>query len=733
MSEAYAAAPVYLQPQPKIPRAVQKLIANIKSVNIAKDLEATDLAKLGAKVVEEYEIDQQSLEENDWKARHDAALKLALQVKETKNYPWPGAANVKYPLVTVAAIQFNARALLAIIDGPNIVKGQVLGKPDDMKRDRADRIARHMSYQLLDEMPEWEEETDKLLLILPVTGNVFRKTYFDPSKQRNVSEMVTADRFVVNYWAKPLAVCPRSTEVCTFYPHQIVSKVRSGLWLDPEIKSKSEDDDAPETFLEQHRLWDLDEDGYPEPYIVTVHKETMKVVRIVARYDEDGVQANAKGEIYCIEPVRYYTKYGFIPSMDGSFYDIGFGMLLGALNETINATLNQLLDAGHLANTQGGFIGAGAMIKGGNLRFSPGEWKRVDVPGSVLKDSIVPLPAGEPSAVLFNLLGMLIESAKDITATKDILTGETQGMNVPVGTVLATIEQGLKAFTAIYKRVHRSLKDELACLFRLNRLYLDPQVYFNFQDEEGAIAQQDYASDDVGVIPVSDPTIVTDMQRIKRAEFGMQFVGKGMVNDQVAIKNAVEAAGLPNAKELLEVPPPPPNMELEVKKAELAQKDKEIDQKDHELEIATHGALRAEREMAIKEATAKAANSNTYATMLATLADIGLTTSKNPETGETTTVDNGLSPGDMALMSDLHDLATSELEAETDAIEPGPDLQQPQGVPGMEGPSPDGPVPGVPEGPPMGDGPEMGAGEPVDPAAAGGSYDPGMGGGPVVE
>jgi hypothetical protein len=213
-------------------------------------------------------------------------------------------------------------------------------------------------------------------------------------------------------------------------------------------------------------LWDLDDDGYPEPYCVTVHKETRKVVRIKARFDADGVTTNAQGEVVRIEPLKYVTKYGFMPSVDGSYYDVGFGLLLEAINETVNSTINQLMDAGHLANTQGGFIGAGVSIKSGALKFAPGEWKKVEATGVDLKNSIVPLPIKEPSAVLFNLLGMLIEAAKEISATKDILTGETNQAQQPVGTTLAMIEQGLKVYTAIIKRVHRALKAELGLSLR---------------------------------------------------------------------------------------------------------------------------------------------------------------------------------------------------------------------------------------------------------------------------
>lgn len=549
------------------------LIANIQSPNLAFDLTDDELARIGRKVVEEYEIDLESRKAAGWDERNEQAVKLAMQVKEDKTFPWPGAANIKYPLITTAAIQFAARAYPAIIDGWNVVKGKVLGQPTPEKQGRADRISAHMSWQLLEDMPEWEGDTDKLLHMLPVVGVMVRKTWFDPVQGRNRSELISPDRFIVNYWAK--GDCARSTQVVDVYPHECLERFRSEVWREIQLEVR-DDSNEPECFLEQHRLWDMDGDGYPEPYIVTVHKETGKVVRIVARYEEDGVILNGRGEVVKVEPVNYYTKYEFIPSLDGSWYSIGFGSLLHALNETINATVNQLLDAGTLSNVQGGFIGEGVKVRSGNASFKPGEWKKVQAQGGALKDNIVPLPVAGPNAVLFSLLGMMVEAARDITATKDIMMGETGNKGTqPVGTTLALIEQGLKVFTAIYKRIHRALKTELGQLYRLNSIYLEEESYFDFQDRQEAIARQDYAMEGVDVIPVSDPTIVTDMQRMGRAQFMLQaFRGDPNIDQRELDRRVLEAAGVDDIDTLMPEPkpaPPPPEM---IKLANDAARDK---------------------------------------------------------------------------------------------------------------------------------------------------------------
>lgn len=653
----------------------ERLIANIRSPNIAADLSEEELARIGARVVDEFKIDEQSRKDSGWADRIEAALKLAMQVKEAKNYPWPNAANIKYPLITVAAVQFAARAYPAIVDGAGIVKGKVLGKPSDEKRDRADRIGRHMSYQLLEEMDGWEEDTDRLLHVLPVVGCVFRKTWFDPVKGYNCSHLISPEKFVVNYWTRDPDSCPRSTQIIDdVYPHQITEKVRAGQWLDHtygQPQDADNDENAPHTFLEQHRLLDLDGDGYPEPYIVTVHKETGKVARIVARYDEDGIIANDR--VVAIKPVRYYTKYGFIPAMDGSFYDIGFGTLLDALNETINTTINQLMDAGHLSNVQGGFIGKGLSIKSGNLRFQPGEWKRVESSGEALSNNIVPLPTREPSSVLFQLLGMLVEAARDITATKDILTGETQQSNQPVGTTLAMIEQGLKVFTAIYKRIHRSLKNELWCLYRLNRLYLDQEVYFTFQDQEGAVALEDYASDDVDVVPVSDPTVVTDMQRLGRAQFLMQFRADPLMNPQEINRRVLEAANIDDVKGLF-AEEQPPNAELVAKTAELELKKQELALEERKVVVAENESQ----------------------------ANIAKLVTEAQQTAMETLL---TAPEFQSQIAAFIDARVAEIADAT---------VRPEDLSGMAGPAPDEGVPPVPEGPPGDFGQGMdGGGEPI--------------------
>lgn len=584
----------------------QLLFEYIESANIAVNIDDSILGAMGQRIVREYEIDKNS--RSDWMTKSEKSMKLAMQVAETKQYPWPKASNVIYPLMTTAAIQFAARAYPAIVSNRNVVKGVVVGEDTGVpavdpqtgvppllnpetgqpmfivepgaKRNLAGKIGEHMSWQLLDEQPEWEEETDKLMHILPIAGCAFRKSYFHSGFGRNMSVLVPAPKVVINYYAKSLETAPRITEEVDLYPLEITENERAGLFIEIQYSPsavESNDEDAPQEFLEQHRWWDLDEDGYPEPYVITVHKASAKVVRIVARYDYDSIKFRAEdGKVIKIDPVHYYTKYDFLPNPEGGVYGVGFGQLLRPINEAINTSLNMLIDSGHLAVTGGGFIGKGLSMHTGNVRFTPGEYKAVNATGAAVKDNIVPLQFPGPSSVLFQLLGSLIEAGKEIAAVKDVLTGEQKDANIPATTTLALIEQGLKVFTAIYKRIHRSLKMELNKLYRLNSLYLPEEgAGFRVNNEWKSISKSDYRKA-AGVEPVSDPTMVSDMQKLGRAQFLMGFANDPWFDGRKIRERVLDAAMIERADELL-VPSLPPNPEMVEKATKLDQSQRRVE------------------------------------------------------------------------------------------------------------------------------------------------------------
>lgn len=607
----------------------------VQSMNIADELDDDVLQKIGHAVVEGYREDEMSCEA--WRKRYDGAVKLAAQVVEAKNTPWANASNVKYPLLTTASVQFSARAYPALVPGTDVVRCRTTGEdPEGLKADRALRIGKHMSYQVLDEMEEWEEDMDRLLIMLPVTGTEFKKTYFDASLGRNVSRHVLARDLIVNYWAKSLETAQRKTEIIELSKNEVKERQLKGIFRDIDfgqadsprdtVKDKVQgtspppnSDTNPYRFLECHCFWDLDGDGYEEPYVITVHETSQKVARIVARFDADGVESvlevdeegDEKTKVLGIRPVEYYTKFSFIPSIDGGFYDFGFGHLLGPINEAVNTTINQLVDSGTLANMQSGFLARGIKIRGGNASFKIGEWKSVDSTMDDLRKGIFPLQFKEPSQTLFQLLGMLIESGEKLASVTDMLLGENPGQNQPATTTMAVIEQGLKVFTAIYKRQYRSLKSEYRKLYRLNRLYLKDEAYFRVidpgQETMAKIGNGDYQGDPTDVQPFADPNVVSETQRLVKAQALIEALQNGSPADPLeSWRRYYEAMQVPAIDKLLpkEMPKPPvdPKVEVARMKLELDDKHKTMSHQFEQARIEIEAARQdlAERQAALQ-------------------------------------------------------------------------------------------------------------------------------------
>ena len=350
------------------------LQALITSVNIAEQIDEDTLKDMGKSVYDWYEMDESS--RGEWMDKYEEYMKLATQVSSNKNFPWPDAANVKYPLLTIAALQFASRAYQSLLPNNKVVKTRVVGNDvDGSKAERARRVSNYMSYQLLEEMDSWEDQMDRTCLILPIIGNVFKKTYWDGTKM--VSDLVLPKDLCVDYYASSLEEANRKTHKLYYYPNEVVRQIRMGQFLDVDLPKESNsydgnhseaedellginppnnDEDTPHEFLECHCTWDLDNDGYEEPYVITIHKDTKKVVRIAARYDQTGVDMNDKGEIISIQPVEYFTNYVFINDPNSGVYGMGFGNLLGPLNEAANTLINQLIDSGTLDNLQSGFL-----------------------------------------------------------------------------------------------------------------------------------------------------------------------------------------------------------------------------------------------------------------------------------------------------------------------------------------------------------------------------------------
>jgi chaperonin GroES len=603
----------------------------LSEINLAKKLRNKKegstpvLEKMASQILEGYERDERSRQK--WLDYTKEALDLALLVRKGKTWPWPKAANVKYPLISTAAMQFSARAYPALVpaDG-SLVKARVSAVDQQgALEEAAIRVSKHMSYQLTCDVPNWEEDMDKLLMTMAVTGICFKKTYYDSASDTVCSSLVYPENLCVNYWAKSLEGAYRKTELLYYTENDVRERVNndeefldidygSPVAITPQDKPKQNitpsdeaasdvDKSTPFLFLACHTFWDLDGDGYEEPYVVTIHKETRKVVRIIARWDSDGVKRNPKNpkKIVCIKPVEYFTDFPFIPNPDGSIYALGFGTLLGPLNETVNTLINQLVDAGSMSSLQSGFIGRNLRLKEGQLQIRPNEWKVVNATGMDLKNSIFPLPTKEPSPVLFQLLDMLIKSGNELASIAEIFVGKMPGQNTPATTTQETIQQGMAVFTAIYKRVYRSLAKEFKKIFRINRI--TPDIINQESYIVGPIQQSDYDNTEHLIIPGADPAGDSRAMRQQKMQQVGQLMQMGTINPQAYTTRMLQDLEIPNYQELQAQPQPPapdPKAETEKMKQQTLQMKAGIDQQRGQQELQnkqTLAGLKRQEEM----------------------------------------------------------------------------------------------------------------------------------------
>lgn len=587
----------------------QKYAAEAKR-NIAEDLDEDRLNKIGADCKHSFDIDVQTTRQ--WRNEVDQWIQLAIQARDPKNFPWNNASNIKFPLVSIAAMQFGARAYPTLVpSGDKIVKPVVYGTDaDGSKLKRAQRVSKYMSWQLLYEMKGWEEDMDFMLLNLAIMGTMFKKTYYDPHCEQVKSELVDPREITINYFAKNMNEFQTISEHWFLYKREVIERQRSGVFLedvdlgDPTMSAfegvsyvPADTDDVPYFLVEQHCWIDLDDDDLQEPYVVTFERTTGKVLSIYPRYFPEDIKVR-NGKIVSIKPCAQYTRFSFIPNPESKIYSLGFGHLLGPINESVNTIVNQLVDAGTLSNLQSGFIGKGLRLAKGEQILQPGQWKQVNAVGDDLRKQIVPLPANEPSNVLFQLLGFLVQSGKELASVAEIFVGKMPGQNTPATTTMASIEQGMKVFTAIYKRTYRALAEEFDKLYYLNSKYLDFETMVSVLDEP--VNPQDFNTKDYNILPGADPTAVSSTERLMKAQGLLELLPLGTIDPIEVTKRVLEAQEQPDWEALIpglkqtgqpQIPPPPPDpkmMAMEQKSA--------IDQQKAQMD-----AEKQQREMAMEE------------------------------------------------------------------------------------------------------------------------------------
>lgn len=630
-----------------------KLADIVRMSNVAAKLTKEELDYYGVMAVEGYQADNATRQ--DWLERMAKALKLALQLKEEKTFPFIGASNVKFPLVTIAALQFLAR-IAVLTGGRTLCRVEPWGPdPDGKKARRAERKSVHMSYQLLEQNRGWVDDDELAKFTAAILGCAVKKTYYDSVAGVMRSEMVPLQNFVVDYFCKDLERTQRATEYRLLFPNEIQERIRGGMYLEMDptrepamptvrpdnvlqvaqddidgLHRQTQDNLRPYEILEQHTWLDLDCDGYAEPYVLHVRLDTKQVLGIVARfYDVNDVlrvhtnrvrelenkamleeSAAAKSvyekeaerldkspdnKILRIVPTTYFTKYGFIPSPDGGFYGLGLGAILGPTNAAVDTLINQMIDAGRMITTSGGFLGRGVKIKSGKQSFDPFEWKNVDGTGDDLRKNIVPLPVNAPPDILFQLLSLLITYGEKIGSATDVMTGVNPGQNTPAETSRNTLEQGMMLFSGIYKRMHRAFAEELRKLHALNVIYIKQTPDFaDLTQGPGALfAADDYDSDRDRITPAADSNAASPSQKQAKAKVAYDLMShnpNGFDRYQVTYR-VLEAYDTDSIDEIFPdpkgpkaiAPIPNPKVELEKNKLQLQMQEH---QDEMQLEIA---------------------------------------------------------------------------------------------------------------------------------------------------
>lgn len=540
--------------------------------NIADMFDTDTLLAVGRQCKEGYEADQDSMA--DWSELVDFGLELVKQETKPKSTPWDGAANFKSPELMKAALKFSDRASSELLRGYDILKTKVIGKdPQNVKLERGERVSEFQNWQLNVEMPEWIDEHKKLIYDIPYTGTVFKKTFFDAQLGRPTSKLICYPNFSVSQDATSISRLRRFSEIHDFSKNEIIEKQRQGVWLeDAKISFGDRDDETDQesdadkftSFIEQDGYYDLDKDGYEEPYTVVFQESTGVVVRIIPRFepkdvlikDEKTKQATTLDmaiqtevmdrelEVVRITPEQNVTKYDFLSDPQGGFLGVGYTHLLSAIVASINTTTNQLVDAGTLSNLQGGWLARGFRRKMGTSGFKPGEWKQTQISAIDLQNGIRPLPFKEPSPTLLALMQFMIGSAQELAASAD-LKGAL-GANAPVGTMLAMVDDQMQGTSAIVKGLYRSMSLEFRKLFILNSKFTDPAQYQSILDDPQADFAQDFNLRGMDIVPTANPEIATKTQRIIQANAEVaqaQLVALTGGDIKPIMKNFFEAIG----------------------------------------------------------------------------------------------------------------------------------------------------------------------------------------------
>ena len=535
--------------------------------NLAEFMDEGELASIAGDLIGDYDNDISS--RKDWIQTYVDGLELLGLKIEERTEPWEGACGVYHPLLSEAVVKFQAETMMSTFPASGPVKTQIIGKETPDKKDAAERVTADMNYQLTDVMQEYRPEHERMLWSLGIAGNAFKKVYFDPSLNRQVSMFVPAEDIVVPYGASNLESAERVTHVMRKTENDLLRLQHSGFYRDidlgtpdnvlDEVEKKIAEklgfratSDDRYKVLEMHVNLDLtgyehtDDEGEPTgialPYVVTIEKGSNTILAIRRNWNPDD-ETNKKRQ--------HFVHYGYIPGF--GFYCFGLIHLIGAFAKSGTSILRQLVDAGSLSNLPGGFKTRGLRVKGDDTPIAPGEFRDVDVPSGTMKDNIMPLPYKEPSMVLAGLLDKIVDEGRRFASAADMKVADMSG-NTPVGTTLAILERTLKVMSAVQARIHYSMKQEFKLLKKIIADYT-PEDY-SYEPSEGRRSAKKSDYDDVDVIPVSDPNAATMSQKIMQYQAALQLAQSApqLYNMPLLHRQMLDVLGLKDANKLVPMP-----------------------------------------------------------------------------------------------------------------------------------------------------------------------------------
>jgi hypothetical protein len=531
--------------------------------NLAELIDEDDLQSMASELVGDFLSDRDT--RKDWAKAYVNGMDLLGMKMEERTMPWEGAAGVFHPMLAEAVVRFQAQAMSELFPAAGPARTKILGKLSKEKTEQAGRVQDELNYQLTEQMSEYRDELEQMLFQLPLAGSEFKKVYYDPIYERPVSTFVPAEDFVVSYGASDLMACERYTHVMKKSSVEVMKLQLSGFYRDvdlpdpaPEIsdiqkkynelagEDGSIEDDDRHTLLEMHVTMNMpegfdDPDGVPRPYIVTIDKTSQTVLSIRRNWYEDDPKKLKR---------MHFVHYKYLPGL--GFYGTGLIHLIGGLAKSATSILRQLIDAGTLSNLPGGLKARGMRIKGDDTPIMPGEWRDADVAGGTLRESLFPLPYKEPSSVLYQLLGNVVEEGRRIGSVADVDVGN-MNPEAPVGTTLALLERSMKVMSGVQARLHAAMHRELRLIAAVIRDYMDERYAYDEENEFNRVKDFDARVD---VVPVSDPNAATMSQRVVQYQAALQLAQQApQLYDMGKLhRQMLEVLGIQDADDIIKLP-----------------------------------------------------------------------------------------------------------------------------------------------------------------------------------